>query len=323
MNMLLHIKNDILTGKLIDKEQALTLTNVSLDELCIAANEIREFFCGKNFDICTIVNGKSGRCSENCKYCAQSSFYRTKVDEYPLQDTNELVAQAKNIADLGVLRYSIVTSGKSLNNDELDKACESIKAIKENTNISVCVSFGLLNEAQYKKLKTAGVERIHNNLETSRNYFSKVCTTHDYDDKISAIKAAKKAGLSVCSGGIMGLDESMEDRIDMALALRELGIDSIPVNMLNPISGTPYEKNEILTNNEMCRTVAIFRLILPTAFIRLAGGRGLLPDKGRRCLISGANAMISGDMLTTSGISIENDMKMIEELGYNTPLTVY
>ncbi len=189
-------------------------------------------------------NGKSGRCSENCKYCAQSSFYRTKVDEYPLQDTNELVAQAKNIADLGVLRYSIVTSGKSLNHDELDKACESIKAIKENTNISVCVSFGLLNEAQYKKLKTAGVERIHNNLETSRNYFPKVCTTHDYDDKISAIKAAKKAGLSVCSGGIIGLDESMEDRIDMALALRELGIDSILVNMLNPISGTPYEKTK-------------------------------------------------------------------------------
>ncbi len=161
-----------------------------------------------------------------------------------MQDTNELVAQAKNIADLGVLRYSIVTSGKSLNHDELDKACESIKAIKENTNISVCVSFGLLNEAQYKKLKTAGVERIHNNLETSRNYFPKVCTTHDYDDKISAIKAAKKAGLSVCSGGIIGLDESMEDRIDMALALRELGIDSILVNMLNPISGTPYEKTK-------------------------------------------------------------------------------
>lgn len=323
MNMLQHIKDDILDGKLIDKEQALALTVMPLNELCTAANEIREFFCGRTFDICTIVNGKSGRCSENCKFCAQSSFYGTKVDEYPLLDTSELVTQAKYTAELGVLRYSIVTSGKSLNNGELDKVCESVKAIKEQTNISVCVSFGLLNEAQYKKLKSAGVERIHNNLETSRNYFQKVCTTHDYEDKIYAIKSAKKAGLSVCSGGIMGLGENMEDRIDMALALRELGIDSIPVNILNPISGTPYEKNTILTNDEMCRSVAIYRFILPTAFIRLAGGRGLLPDKGRKCLTSGANAMISGEMLTTSGISIENDMIMIEELGYKVGLAAY
>lgn len=320
MNMLQQIKNDILAGKLIDKEQALALTIVPLDELCTAANEIREFFCGKDFDICTIVNGKSGRCSENCKYCAQSSFYQTKVDEYPLLDTSEIVAQAKYNDERGVLRYSIVTSGKSLNNNEIDKVYESIKAIKAQTNISVCVSFGLLNEAQFKKLKSVGVERIHNNLETSRNYFPNLCTTHAYDDKISAIMAAKNAGLSVCSGGIMGLGESMKDRIDMALALRELGVHSIPVNMLNPIPGTPYENNKILTNDEMCRIVAIFRFILPTAFIRLAGGRGLLPDKGRKCLISGANAMISGDMLTTAGISIQNDMKMIEELRYKVVL---
>lgn len=316
MKIIQAIKNDILAGKLIGKEQALTLVTEPLNELCIAANEIREFFCGNDFDMCTIINGKSGRCSENCKYCAQSVLYKTKVDEYPLLDTNELVAQAKYNDERGVLRYSIVTSGKRLKDDEVDKVCESIKAIKEQTNISVCVSFGLLNETQFKKLKSVGVDRIHNNLETSRSYFSNVCTTHTYDDKISAIHAAQKSGLGVCSGGIIGLGESMEDRIDMALTLRGIGINSIPINMLNPIPGTPYENNKPLSNDEMCRVIAIFRFILPKAFIRLAGGRGLLPDRGMKCFLSGANATISGDMLTTSGIYIENDMKMIDELGY-------
>ena len=320
MEMLQTIKNDILSSKLIDKEQALALETAPLNELCMAANEIRDIFCSNDFDICTIINGKSGRCSENCKYCAQSSFYGTKVDEHPLLDTSEIVAQAKYNDERGVLRYSIVTSGKSLNDHEIGKVCESIKAIKAQTSISVCISFGLLNEAQFKKLKSAGVERIHNNLETSRKYFPNICTTHTYDDKIMAIKAAQQAGLSVCSGGIMGLGESMEDRIDMALTLRELGVHSIPVNMLNPIPGTPYENNKILTNDEICRIVAIFRFILPKGFIRLAGGRGLLTDKGRKCLLSGANAVISGDMLTTAGVSIQNDMKMIEELGYKVVL---
>lgn len=320
MTIIQTIKNEILAGKLIDKNQALTLITAPLNELCASANEIREFFCGNDFDICTIINGKSGKCSENCKYCAQSVLYKTKVVQYPLLDTNEFVVQAKYNDERGVLRYSIVTSGKKLQDEELNKVCESIKAIKKQTNISICVSFGLLNETQFEKLKSVGVDRIHNNLETSRNYFPSICTTHTYDDKILAINAAKRSGLSVCSGGIMGLGESMEDRIDMALTLRELGINSIPVNMLDPISGTPYESNKPLTNDEMCRIVAIFRFILPKAFIRLAGGRGLLPDRGKRCFRSGANAVISGDMLTTSGISIESDMKMIDELKYKMVL---
>ena len=184
------------------------------------------------------------------------------------------------------------------------------------TNISVCVSLGLLNESQFSRLRSAGVTRIHNNLETSKNNFPNICTTHTFEDKISAIKAAKKAGLNVCSGGIMGLGETPEDLIDMALSIRELGLKSIPVNMLNPIPGTPYENNDILTAEDMCRIVAVYRFILPDSFIRLAGGRGLLSDKGRSCFLSGANAAISGDMLTTSGISIDNDMKMLKELGY-------
>ena len=194
--------------------------------------------------------------------------------------------------------------------------CEGIKEIKKKIGISVCVSFGLLNEEQFRRLKEAGVSRVHNNLETSRKNFKEVCTTHTFEEKIQAIQAAKAAGLSVCSGGIMGLGESVEDRIDMALELRELGIKSVPINMLNPIPGTPYANNKKVSSDEMQRIVAVYRFILPDAFIRLAGGRGLLEDKGKGCFQSGANAAITGDMLTTAGITVETDKKLLQELGY-------
>lgn len=320
MNNLDRIKQLVLSGKKITKEVALSLVDEDVEELSKAANEIRIKYCGNVFDICTIINAKSGRCSENCKFCAQSSFYNTNAESYSLLDTEEIVKQAKYNDDRGVLRYSLVTAGKRLTDDELGQAVESIKVVKEKTNIEVCISMGLLNEEQYKKLKEAGVTRVHNNLETSKSNFINVCTTHSFEDKVKAINAAKSAGLGVCSGGIMGLGETMEDRIDMAISLRNLGVKSVPVNMLNPIKGTPFENNKILTNNDMRKIVAIFRFILPDASIRLAGGRGLLEDKGRACFLSGANAAISGDMLTTSGISIETDLAMIDELGYKVEL---
>lgn len=320
MNNLDRIKQLVLSGKKITKEVALSLVDEDVEELSKEANEIRIKYCGNVFDICTIINAKSGRCSENCKYCAQSSFYNTNAESYSLLDTEEIVKQAKYNDDRGVLRYSLVTAGKRLTDDELGQAVESIKVVKEKTNIEVCISMGLLNEEQYKKLKEAGVTRVHNNLETSKSNFINVCTTHSFEDKVKAINAAKSAGLGVCSGGIMGLGETMEDRIDMAISLRNLGVKSVPVNMLNPIKGTPFENNKILTNNDMRKIVAIFRFILPDASIRLAGGRGLLEDKGRACFLSGANAAISGDMLTTSGISIETDLAMIDELGYKVEL---
>lgn len=318
--MLKSLKQDILNGKDITKEDALQLINVPLNELCYCANEIREYFCGDIFDICTIINGKSGRCSENCKYCAQSAYYKTNIEEYPLLDTNTIIEQAHYNDDRGVLRFSIVTSGKSLNDTEIDEVCKTIKQIKKETNINVCISFGLLNSEQFKKVKNSGVERVHNNLETSKGNFKNVCSTHSFEDKVKAIKSAQSVGLNVCSGGIMGLGETMEDRIDLAISIRELGVKSIPINMLNPIPNTPYENNTILTNDEMCRIVAIFRFINPRASIRLAGGRGLLDDLGKRCFQSGANATISGDMLTTAGISIENDMQLIKSLGFKVGL---
>ena len=234
--------------------------------------------------------------------------------------TEEIVTQAKYNADRGVLRYSIVTSGRALKDMEVNRMCEAIRAIRKQVDIEVCVSFGLLDEEQFRKVKAAGASRVHNNLETSRRNFPNVCTTHTFDDKVAAIKAAKSAGLSVCSGGIMGLGETVEDRIDMALALRELEVKSVPVNMLNPISGTPYEDNVRLTVDDMRRIVAVYRFILPDAAIRLAGGRGLMEDKGEGCFWSGANAAISGDMLTTAGYTIETDMDMLDRIGYRVVL---
>ena len=316
MKLISMLKKSVLAGTEPNKESVLSLCNAPLDELCSAADEIRRHFCGNTFDICTIINGKSGRCSEDCKYCAQSVHYKTKIDEYALLDTAELLRQARYNAERGVLRYSIVTSGRNLNKAELRQICKSIRAIRENVDIEVCVSFGLLDEEEFREIEAAGAGRIHCNLETSSRFFSEVCTTHTYEEKIKTIQAAQRAGLFVCSGGIMGLGETMEDRIDMALTLRKLGIRSVPINFLNPIKGTPYEKNMPLDDEEKCRIVAIYRFLLPNAYIRLAGGRGLIKDKGECCFRAGANAAISGDMLTTSGITIETDMKMLDKLGY-------
>ena len=321
MSIVRQLKEKVMSGERIGKEEALQLAAAPLEELTEAADEIRRRYCGDTFDICTIINGKSGKCSEDCKFCAQSSRYHTGLkDTYPLLGTEELLKEAKYNADRGVLRYSIVTSGRCLSDREVERLCDSIRKIKEETDIRICVSPGLLQEEQFRKLKEAGADRVHCNLESSERYFPQVCTTHTYEEKTAAIQAAERAGLSVCSGGILGLGESMEDRIDMVLTVRNLGVRSIPVNVLNPIPGTPYEKNPVLSGEEILRCTAVFRFLIPDGFIRLAGGRGLMEDKGKKCFQSGANAAISGDMLTTAGITVESDMEMIRSLGYKVSL---
>lgn len=321
MKIIQKLKKKILNGEQISREEAFLLTDSPLEELTEAANEIRKKICGNGFDLCTIINGKCGRCSEDCKYCAQSAHYHAACPQsYPLLNTDTLLKNAEHNDAQGVLRYSIVTSGKRLSDQEIDQVCKSIREIRDKTSIQICVSFGLLNEIQFRKLKKAGASRVHCNLESSRRYFPQVCTTHTYEEKIETLKAAKRAGLSICSGGILGLGETMEDRIDMVLTARELGVKSVPMNLLNPIPGTPYAQNRPLTNEEACRCAAIFRFLIPDASIRLAGGRGLLNDKGESCFQSGANAAISGDMLTTAGITVETDMAMIKKLGFEARL---
>ena len=321
MSIVRQLKEKVMSEEWIGKEEALQLAAAPLKELTEAADEIRRRYCGDTFDICTIINGKSGKCSEDCKFCAQSSRYHTGLkDTYPLLGTEELLKEAKYNADRGVLRYSIVTSGRCLSDREVEQLCDSIRRIKEETDIRICVSLGLLREEQFRRLKEAGADRVHCNLESSERYFLQVCTTHTYEEKTAAIQAAKRVGLSVCSGGILGLGESVEDRIDMVLTARKLGVRSIPVNVLNPIPGTPYEKNPVLSGEEILRCTAVFRFLIPDGLIRLAGGRGLMEDKGKKCFQSGANAAISGDMLTTAGITVESDMEMIRSLGYKVSL---
>lgn len=320
MSYIKNLKYSILNGYRITKEEALLLYNWPFDELIDSANEIRQVLCKDLFDLCTIINGKNGKCSENCKYCAQSAHYETFIDNYSLLGEEEITNSALSNYQKGVLRFSVVTSGRSLNNNEILNVCGTYKSIKEKCSISLCASHGLLTYEQFKLLKKAGVTRYHCNLETSRRYFPNICTTHTYDDKITAIKNAQLVGLEICSGGILGLGEELEDRVDMVLDLRELGIRSIPVNVLNPVKGTPFEHNSKLSEEEVLRTIAVYRFLIPDGAIRLAGGRELLADKGKRAFLSGANAAITGEMLTTSGISIKEDQKIISDCGYKVQM---
>ena len=309
-------KKRVLQGGEMTKEEALALSKAPLAALQAAAREIRLARAGNTFDFCAILNGKSGRCSEDCKFCAQSAHYPTNVETYPLLPEETMVQSALGMAARGVGRYAIVTSGRTIDEEETKKLCRVAAQICAQSRLSVCLSCGLLQEGQLRQLKEAGVSRIHNNLESSRRFFPSICTTHTYEEKIATIQAAQRVGLSVCSGGLFGLGETMEDRIDLALTLRTLGIQHVPLNLLSPIPHTPYENRKPLSPEEMARTVALFRFLLPDGFLRLAGGRGLLPKQGESCFWGGANAVITGDLLTTAGATVESDRAMVKRLGF-------
>lgn len=318
--MITTLQKKVINSGTLSREEAILLSSAQLEPLCEAADQIRRHFCGNAFDMCSIINGKSGKCPEDCKYCAQSSHYSADTAVYPLLSTDEILREAKANAADGILRFSIVTSGKRLSDQEVEQVCDSFRKIRETCGISLCASMGLLSQKQFKMLKSAGVVRYHNNLETSRRFFPHICTTHTYEDKIQAIRDARESGLTVCSGGIIGLGETMEDRIDMALTLRDLQIRSVPINVLNPIPGTPLEHNAPLPEDEVCRTAAIFRFLLPDSILRMAGGRGLMEDQGRRVFRSGANGAITQNMLTTGGIAVREDRQLAEELGFEIRL---
>lgn len=312
-----EIKEKVKNGYEITRDEAIEIYKSDYEELTEAADELRKHFCGNDFDICTIINAKSGKCSENCKFCAQSAHYNTHVKEYDLLDKETIVNDALDKYKRGIPRYSMVASGKSLTDEDINNICDITREIYGKApGIRVCLSGGLISEEGFEKLKDAGIKRVHNNLESSRNYFKEICTTHTYDQKINTIKAAQEAGMEICSGGLIGLGESFEDRIDMAMELRELGVKSVPVNLLNPIKNTPLENMEKLSMEEVNRTCATFRFILKDAFIRLAGGRALMEEYGKSAFKSGANATISGVLLTTEGPSIEDDMETLRELNY-------
>ncbi len=319
MSIISALKQKVILGESISESEANALFGTDdslLQELCSSADEIRKHFCGNSFDICTVINAKSGRCSEDCKYCAQSAHYKTNCQVYPLLSKDSIVQEAKKQADAGVMRFSFVTSGKNISDDEIKQICEIAHEIEHSVDIKLCGSFGLLNKEQYQKLYNAGIRRMHNNLETSKEHFANMCSTHTFSDKVSSITAAQASNMVVCSGGIFGIGESNTDRVSLAFSLKELGITNIPINLLNPIEGTPFQDKTPLSSEDLCKIIAVYRFILPKAFIRLAGGRGLLPDRGRQCFCSGANATISGDFLTTYGVSVATDLQMAKELGF-------
>jgi len=311
------IAKEIINGRRLTRNDDLSfLLEEDLDELCRGADEIRKALCGNRVDLCSIINGRSGRCGEDCKFCAQSACHHTKIEEYPFLEPEEILSDCKKHEEKKVRRYSIVTAGRALTGKEMEKALTAYRSMKENCKMELCASHGLLSQEDFNRLKEAGVSRYHANIETSRRNFPNICTTHTYEDKLEVIRRAQKAGLSVCSGGILGMGETWEDRIDMAFSLNELGIRSIPLNILQPIKGTPFENMAPLSEEEILRTIAVFRYINPEAHVRLAAGRNGMTRSGEQAFRSGANAAITGDMLTTSGNKIADDMEMLTAMGF-------
>jgi biotin synthase len=322
MNLIDKTKNEIIKKmKSVRSAEALELFIEAADHpwmILAAASEIREHFKGKEIILCGITNAKSGKCSEDCKFCAQSSHYKTDVPSYPLKKAKQIVAEAKEAAKNGVEFFGIVASGKRLNAKkewvEILKAIDGLRGI----GISPCASLGIIDMEKANELKSAGLFRYHHNLETARSFFKNICTTHDYEDDIETIRAAKSAGLSVCAGALLGMGESISHRIELAETLRELNVDSVPLNILNPVKGTPLSHMKALPPMEILMTIAIFRFMLPAKDIKLCGGkeknlRQLLPLG----ILSGANSLMTGNYLTTAGRDSSLDHEMILDLGLN------
>lgn len=313
---ILNLAQEIMEGRRITRQDDLSIfITCNLQKLCKGADRIRAHFVGDRVDLCSIINGRSGRCPEDCKYCAQSAHYHTECEVYDFLPEEEILKACKMNEQEGVDRFSIVTSGRALSGEEFDKAIHAYETMRNECNIQLCASMGFLNEEQLHRLHEAGVSSYHHNIETSRRNFPNICTTHSYEQKIETLKKVKAEGMDVCSGGIIGMGETWEDRLDMAVSLSELSVDSIPLNALMPIKGTPLEHLPRLTEEEILRTIALFRYINPTAQIRLAAGRALLTNDGESAFLSGASATITGNMLTTAACAtIRSDRQMLRNL---------
>ncbi len=299
----------------MNKQELLKLYDFDLEELVSIAEKItKENFKQKEIEVCSIISAKTGKCKENCKYCSQSIHNHADIVCHPLLDVEEVRQAALRAKENGASRFCIVTSGRSKSGEDFKKILEMIKAVSSTDGIHCCASLGLLNEEQIKQIKEAGVERFNHNINTSKNYHHKICTTHNFEDRINTVKLLTKHGIETCTGVILGMGETKEDRVDMALSLAELNPKTVPINVLNPIKGTALEGYEDkITEEEVIRTICIFRITMPKAILRYAGGRKtrLSIETQKLGLRAGINGMLSGDYLTTEGAALSQDRDLI------------
>jgi biotin synthase len=279
------------------------------------AKEVQKQFHGPIIELCAIANAKSGACPHNCSFCAQSSHHRSPIKAYPLRQPRGLLEAAQAANKSGAHRFSIVTSGARLSKEELLKVCEAIRLIKQETTLLPCASLGKLTLNDALLLREAGLVRYHHNLETNRDFYPRVCTTQTYEDRLSTVLIAREVGLEICVGGILGLGESTSDRVKLALEIRNLEPDSVPLNFLDPRPGTPLEARPLLTLDEAILAIALFRIVMPHTALRLAGGRTkVLGDQQAAAIETGINGLMIGDYLTTKGAGVESDREMIRSL---------
>lgn len=311
------IREKGLRGESISRREAEWAAGYAdLDALCDVADEISRRWQGTTVDSCSIVNARSGMCGEDCKWCAQATRHHTGCETYNFLDEDEVLAAAEANNRAGIRKFSLVTSGRTVSKRDLAKFCETYRRLSRETDLYLCASMGLLGEEEMMMLKDAGVKRYHCNMETSSGFFAKLCTTHTHEDKRRTIAIARKCGMEVCSGGIIGMGETMSDRIDFAFELAAMDVDSVPVNILNPIPGTPLENTPLISEEEIIRTVAIFRFVLPTKSLRFAGGRMRLSHGSMlRMMTGGMNGVLMGDMLTTVSNTIADDRELFKEAG--------
>ncbi|MCM0081491.1 biotin synthase BioB [Geomonas sp. Red32] len=312
----------VLKGENLTPEEALRLSQAegsTVFDLFRAATRIKEQFVGNDVHLCSIINAKSGRCAEDCAFCAQSSHHKTDAPVYGLVQEEAMVEGARAAETMGSACYGIITSGTTVKGQELENILAALRRIRKETTILPSCSLGIIDEETAFRLKEAGMDTYHHNLETAESFFPSICTTHDYQDDVNTVRAVKKAGVKVCSGGIFGLGESVAQRIEMAFTLKELDVDSIPMNFLNPIDGTKLEGACNLTAMDCLKTIALYRFILPDKRITICGGREKnLRDLQSWIFFAGANGTMIGNYLTTLGRNVGVDLKMFEDLGLST-----